>query len=132
LGTTFVERVDPTRGVEDTRHLAQQLGRGRALIWFAEGTFDRRPGLRSFELGAFVVAAQLAVPVIPAGINGTRSMLRAESAFPRRGLVTVAIGPPIPSDGSDWAAALRLRDRTRVAVLERCGEPDLVYELKPI
>ena len=132
LGTAFVERFDPARGVEDARYLASALGERRALAWFPEGTFDRRPGLRSFEMGAFVVAARVGVPVIPAGIHGTRSMLRAESAFPRRSLVTVSFGPPIQPDGTDWAAALRLRDRTRAAVLEKCGEPDLVYEIKPI
>jgi hypothetical protein len=36
--------------------------------------------------------------------------------------------PPIQPDGDDWAAALRLRDRVRAALLERLerdGEPDL-------
>jgi hypothetical protein len=28
-------------------------------------------------------------------------------------------------DGSEWAAAVRLRDRVRAEILKRCGEPDL-------
>ncbi|MHC4938004.1 MAG: AMP-binding protein [Planctomycetota bacterium] len=132
LGTAFVERFDPKRGVEDTRTLAELLEGGQPLAFFPEGTLDRRPGLRSFEMGAFVVAAQAGVPVVPVGIHGSRSLLRSGGSFPRRSLVTVAIASPLEPVGADWNAALRLRDEARAAILERCGEPDLVYEPKPI
>jgi len=132
LGTAFVERFDPKRGVEDTRRLAELLEGGQPLIFYPEGTFDRRPGLRSFEMGAFVVAAEADVPVVPVGLHGTRSLLRSGSSFPRRSLVTVAIATPIAPEGTDWSAALRLRDEARTAILELCGEPDLVYEAKPV
>jgi hypothetical protein len=36
---------------------------------------------------------------------------------------------PIDPDGEDWAAALRLRDRVRAAILKHCGEPDLARAL---
>ncbi|MHC4953696.1 MAG: AMP-binding protein, partial [Planctomycetota bacterium] len=132
LGTAFVERFDPKRGVEDTRHFAAMLERGEPLVFFPEGTFDRRAGLRSFEMGGFVVAAQANIPVVPVGLHGTRSLLRDGSAFPRRSRVTVSMGAPIAPEGTDWSAALRLRDEARAAILETCGEPDLVYEAKPV
>ena len=132
LGTAFVARFDPKRGVEDTRRLAGLLEGGQPLMFFPEGTLDRRPGLRSFEMGAFVVAAQAQVPVVPVALHGTRSLLRDGSSFPRRSLITVAIAAPITPEGSDWSAALRLRDEARAAILETCGEPDLVYEAKPV
>jgi len=37
----------------------------------------------------------------------------------------VTIGAPIAPEGSDWNAAVRLRDRVRAEVLQHCGEPDL-------
>jgi len=133
LGTAFVERFDPKRGVEDTRRLAGLLEGGQPLVFFPEGTLDRRPGLRSFEMGAFVVAAQAQVPVVPVGIHGTRSLLRDGSSYPRRSRITVAIAAPIAPEGNDdWSAALRLRDEARAAILETCGEPDLVYEAKSV
>jgi 1-acyl-sn-glycerol-3-phosphate acyltransferase len=132
LGTAFVERFDPKRAVEDTRRLAGLLEGGESLVFFPEGTLDRRPGLRSFEMGGFVAAAQAGVPVVPVGLHGTRSLLRSGSSFARRSLVTIEIAAPIAPEGDDWSAALRLRDQARAAILEMCGEPDLVYEAKPI
>jgi 1-acyl-sn-glycerol-3-phosphate acyltransferase len=132
LGTAFVERFDLAKGVADTRQLSATLAEGQSLVFYPEGTFDRRPGLRSFEMGAFIVAAEADVPLVPIGIHGTRSMLRADSAFPRRSRIAVTVGRPIQVEGRDWQAAMRLRDQARAAILKTCGEPDLIYEAKPV
>jgi 1-acyl-sn-glycerol-3-phosphate acyltransferase len=132
LGVVFVERFDPARGAEDARRMAPLLRAGQPLVVFVEGTFDRRPGLRSFQMGAFVVASEAGAPVVPAAIRGTRSILRSNSWFPHRGRVEVTFGRPIQPDGTTWEAAVRLRDQARAAILQACGEPDLSYEPKPL
>ena len=48
-----------------------------------------------FYLGAFTVAAEAGVPVIPVAIRGTRSILRANNWLPRRGSVHIDIGEAI-------------------------------------
>ena len=60
-----------------------------------------------FRMGAFVVAAEAGVPVVPVSIRGTRSILRDGHWFPRRGIITVTIGKPIAPEGRGWAAAIR-------------------------
>jgi 1-acyl-sn-glycerol-3-phosphate acyltransferase len=75
-----------------------------------------------------VVATQTGAPLVPLGISGTRSVLRAEQWFPRRGAVSVTIGTPIMPSGTDWNAALQLRDTARAQMLQYCGEPDLAAE----
>jgi 1-acyl-sn-glycerol-3-phosphate acyltransferase len=132
LGTEFVERFDPQRGVEDTDRVLQAVQQGRSMLFFPEGTFGRAPGLRPFRMGAFVVAAQTGVPLVPLGISGTRSVLRAEQWFPRRSTVSVTIGTPIMPPGTDWNAALALRDAARAQMLQYCGEPDLAPEFEVI
>ncbi|MCI0429843.1 MAG: AMP-binding protein [Rhodospirillales bacterium] len=128
LGVAFIERFDTATAMEDLRALSALLEQGEPLIVFPEGTFDRRPGLRAFHMGAFLLAAQMGAPAAPAAIRGTRAVLRADSAFARRGKITVTMADPIEPDGKDWAAAIRLRNRVRSALLEHCGEPDLAYE----
>jgi 1-acyl-sn-glycerol-3-phosphate acyltransferase len=76
-------------------------------------------------MGAFVAAAQAGVPVVPIAIRGTRSMLRPDSWFPRRGAVQVIVGTPIAPSGPDWASAVQLRDAARAVILRHGGEPDL-------
>ncbi|MCH7667237.1 MAG: 1-acyl-sn-glycerol-3-phosphate acyltransferase, partial [Acidobacteria bacterium] len=94
-------------------------------LLFPEGTFDRAPGLRPFRLGAFMLAAETGLPVVPVAIRGTRSVLRGDKWFPRKGTISVAIRPPMRAEGSDLAAAAKLRDAVRAEILEHCGEPDL-------
>jgi 1-acyl-sn-glycerol-3-phosphate acyltransferase len=130
LGTEFVERFDAQRGVEDTERVRQAIDQGRSMLFFPEGTFGRVPGLRPFRMGAFVVAAQTGVPLVPVAIHGTRSILRADQWFPRRGTVTVTVGTPIEPPGPDWSAAIALRDAARAQILGCCGEPDLAAEFE--
>ncbi len=139
IHTEFVERFDTSKSVRDTQHLAEVLKAGHSLMFFAEGTFTRVPGLRPFHLGAFSVAAEAGAPVIPIAIRGTRSILRSGSWFPQRGAITVEIGAPIEpgvasaqSGGDSWATAIALRDRCREFVLRHCGEPDLAADKPPL
>ncbi len=128
IGAEFVERFDLQRGVEDTERLLRVLRSGQPLGFFPEGTFRRMPGLLPFRMGAFVVAAQAGVPIIPVTIRGTRSMLREGEWLPRRGALTVTISAPIAPQGSDWNAAIALRDAARREILQQCREPDLSLE----
>jgi acyl carrier protein len=132
IHTEFVERFETSKGVQDTQHFARVLRAGHQLLFFPEGTFTRVPGLRPFYLGAFTVAAQAAVPVIPVAIRGTRSILRSGSWFPHRGTISIEIGAPLDprelgaQTGADsWSVAIALRDRCRAFILRHCGEPDL-------
>ncbi len=125
IGTDFVERADIKQGVEDASRLAESARAGRAPVFFAEGTFTRSAGLLPFRMGAFVVAAQTGVPLVPVTIRGARSVLRDGSWFARRGTIVVTIAAPIMPQGSDWNAAVALRDAARAEILRHCGEPDL-------
>ena len=125
IGTLFVERFDMQRGLTDLQRGVASAQAGRSLMFFPEGTFTRMPGLRAFRMGAFVAAAEAGVPVVPVAIQGTRSILRGDARFPHRGALRVTVGKPILPDGTDWAAALKLRDAARAQLLERLHEPDL-------
>jgi 1-acyl-sn-glycerol-3-phosphate acyltransferase len=132
IGAEFVERFDPGKSAEDARRIRALAQSGRNLLFFAEGTFTRLPGLRSFRLGAFIIAAESRQPLVPIAISGTRAVLRDGSWFPRRGPIRVQIGEPVqidsePSASSDdsWQLALRLRQLARSFIVRHCGEPDL-------
>ena len=99
LRVEFVERSAATRRIEDTARVVQTVRQGWAVVFFPEGTFGREPGLRPFHMGAFVVAAQAGVPVVPLALRGTRALLRAEQWLPRRGAVRLTFGMPLMPQG---------------------------------
>ncbi len=131
LGIPFVERYDVSGSLADTDALIALAHRGRTLVFFPEGTFTRRMGLSGFYLGAFKVAAEANLPILPGVIRGTRSMLRSDQWFPRHAPISVEIGDPIMPSGTDFGSVLQLRDTVRSAILSRCGEPDLGDLVKP-
>jgi 1-acyl-sn-glycerol-3-phosphate acyltransferase len=127
LGTEFVERFAAHESVQDARRLEVALRAGRALVFFPEGMFTRVPGLQPFRMGAFLVAANTGIPVVPVAICGTRAILRDGQWWPRRGAITITFGAPLlpVADARDaFDAAVRLRDDARAHILRHCGEPD--------
>jgi 1-acyl-sn-glycerol-3-phosphate acyltransferase len=128
IGTLFARRFDPRAGVEDTEAQLKAARAGERIVSMPEGTLTRMPGLLSFHMGAFRVAAEAGIPVVPVTITGTRTVLRGDQWFPRRGRIRVHIGAPLVPTGTAFEAALRLRDTARAQILSRCGEPDLAYE----
>ena len=75
IGSLYVERFDAARGVEDVRRFTEHARRGERLAIFPEGTFTRQAGLRPFLMGAFVIAAEAGIPVVPVTISGAREIL---------------------------------------------------------
>jgi hypothetical protein len=55
-------------------------------------------------------------------------VLRGEQWFPRHGQISVHTGKLHLPDGDDFEAAVRLRDRVRLSILQYSGEPDLAHE----
>ncbi|KLN66376.1 AMP-binding protein [Vibrio sp. VPAP30] len=125
LDTEFVERFDVQQGLADAEKLAGVAKSSQPLFLFPEGTFYRMAGLHEFHMGAFTAAAQAKLPVIPVTLRGTRSKLRGDSLFPRRGNISVTFSPPLFAQGRDWNAAVALRDQARAEILRLSGEPDL-------
>ena len=85
----------------------------------------RNTGLMTFRTGAFQAVAEAGIAVVPVALRGLRSVLRDGTWYLRRAPVTVTLGAPLLPEGSDWAAAVKLRDAVREEILKSCGEPDL-------
>jgi 1-acyl-sn-glycerol-3-phosphate acyltransferase len=131
LGVLFVERHDVSASLSDTGRAVAAARRGRNIVFFPEGSFTRRAGLSEFYLGAFKVAAEAGLPVLPGILRGTRLMLRSDQWFPRWAALSVRIEDAVIPSGKDFASVLRLRDAARKAVQAGCGEPDLEELVKP-
>jgi len=125
FGSKFVERFDVRLSAEHAGELVRVARRGTSLIVFAEGKLTRFTGLHPFRTGAFQVAVEAGVPVVPVALRGARSVLRDGTWFPRRAPVSVSFAKPIAANGEGWSAAVQLRERVRAEVLRHCGEPDL-------
>ena len=64
-----VERFDVQKSAEHADELTEAAKRGQSLAIFPEGTLLRRPGLLPFRMGAFQVAAEAGIPVVPIALR---------------------------------------------------------------
>jgi 1-acyl-sn-glycerol-3-phosphate acyltransferase len=131
LDVLFLDRFEVVDSLADLEGAQAAAQGNHLLVFFPEGTFTRRAGLSGFYLGAFKVAAQANLPVVPGSLRGTRTMLRGEQWLPRWSPVSVTIAPPVMPAGTDLAAIVKLRDAVRGVILAGCGEPDLGELIKP-
>jgi acyl carrier protein len=125
LGAYFADRAVAKAGLEEVETYKDLVRGGSRLVVFPEATFFRTPGLLQFRLGAFAIACGTQTLVLPIAITGTRSILRGEQWFPRRGSVKVRVLSAAVPSGRDFAAAVELRNHVRSKILSHCGEPDM-------
>jgi len=125
IGVQFVDR-GRTTGLRDAlSSLAEVVRHGTGLVFFPEGGLSPVVGVRRFHHGAFVVAAEAGVPVVPVALRGTRRLVAPGTLRPRPGRVEVEIGQPIRPVGTGWQAAVDVANRARQVIVERCSEPDV-------
>ena len=82
LGVAFVERFDASASLADADKISGMAKEGRLFVFFPEGTFTRRAGLLGFYMGAFKVAADANLPVVPGILRGVRTLLARRPVVP--------------------------------------------------
>lgn len=88
-------RGNSKSGKEAIQEASGYLKRGVSVLLFPEGTRSRDGEIQSFKLGAFKLAADLEIPIVPIVIHGTRDLLpKGKRLLARRVEVTVKIGTP--------------------------------------
>lgn len=123
VGVETVDRSTDQSKVRAYRRIAEHA-QGRRLLYFPEGSFDSAPGIQPFQMGAFLTAVVAQEPVLPLVLKGNRDKLPANRWNPRPGAVEVVVGDLIWPEGANWQAAVRLRQRTRNAIVSMSDEPD--------
>ncbi len=91
LGSEFVERFDRHQGATDARRVLRAAASGQSWVFFPEGTFDERRGIRRFLMGAFAIAHRSGMPVVAVAIHGTRDLFPPGSLMIYRRPIRVQI-----------------------------------------
>jgi acyl carrier protein len=122
-GYVTIERADPSQRLAGADDVVARLEQGPWLAVFPEGTFDRRPRLLPFRLGAFRAAVETGRPIVPVALAGTRDMLPDGTWLFRPARLSVHVYPPLRPTGVGWQEIVRLRDAARDQIAQGCGEP---------
>ena len=90
-----------------------RLARRVSVMIFPEGTRSRTDDLLPFKDGAFKLAIEAGVPILPIAVAGTRDCMAKGSFAFRRARARARVLPPVPTEGMTNADVAALRDRVR-------------------
>ncbi|WP_433681193.1 HAD-IB family hydrolase [Nocardia sp. CA-119907] len=115
VGVTFIDRANTTQAKAALAPVVETLRDGLSIVVAPEGTRSYTPGIGPFKKGAFHIAIQAGVPVIPVVVRNAGEVNWRNSMVARQGTVDVAILDPIdvsgwdPNDMDDQVEAVRQR-----------------------
>lgn len=95
VGHIFIDRSHKRIALESLSQAKRKLVNGTSVVIFPEGTRSRdgKPG--AFKRGAFKLAKELDLPILPITINGTKSILPAGTLDLMPGKASMTIHAPI-------------------------------------
>ena len=99
----FVDRHDTAQARKALQPAVQKLRDGISLAIAPEGTRSATPALGPFKKGAFHVAMQAGVPIVPIVIRNSGELMWRGATTIHAGTVQVAVLPPVPTTG--WTVA---------------------------
>ena len=94
-GFIRINRSNHAEAIRSLTRAAESIRGGRPLILFPEGTRSKDGKLQPFKKGAFHLATQAGVPVVPVIIRGTFEIMPPGSIRIRSGPVEVFFERPI-------------------------------------
>jgi 1-acyl-sn-glycerol-3-phosphate acyltransferase len=98
-GHIFVDRSGPKKIAQTIRKAKNSLTDGTSLVVFAEGERTHTGRMSYFKKGAFQLADDLQLPVVPVTINGSFEILSRNGKWIHRHRMTLTIHEPIPPKG---------------------------------
>lgn len=116
LGHIYVDRSNREAALASINAAKQRIVDGTSVLFFPEGTRSRDNRMRPFKKGAFRMALDLQLPILPITIQGTRDILPSDTLDLYPGRATMTIHPPIAIDSYDNTRLNELIDRTRAVI----------------
>ncbi len=106
-GHIFVDNSSPAAVRKTMAKAESTLQRGMSLVVFPEGSRSFTGKMRPFRKGAYQLAMEFNLPVVPVTIDGAFDVMPRTAKLPRWGTINLTIHPPVSAPADE-------ADRTRV------------------
>ncbi len=116
LQQIYVDKSSPS-AIRHTMNRAEKLLQGgMSIVVFPEGSRTHTGHMRPFKRGAFMLATEFRLPVVPLSIDGSFRVMPRNARLPRWGHIRLTIHRPIfpPEQGYDLPE-LMARSRETIA-----------------
>jgi len=116
IGHVFIDRSNRQAAIETINQAKAKIVDGVSILFFPEGTRSLDGRLRPFKRGAFRMALDLGLPLLPATVVGTRDVLPAGTRRLFPGRARLVFHDPIPTECLGDEDLPRLIDQTREVI----------------
>jgi len=95
IGTVVIDRSNRDKARESLQQAGEKMRGGLSVFMFPEGTRSPTFEIRDFKKGAFALAVQARVPIVPVIIEGTQKVLPTKKLLIYSEPVQVHVLPPV-------------------------------------
>jgi len=101
LGHIYIDRSNTKAALESIAAARKKIVNGTSVLFFPEGTRSKNRKLGRFKKGAFKMAVDVGLPILPVTITGTADILPPKTTNLVPGKVKMIIHKPISVSGYD-------------------------------
>ncbi|XP_061164393.1 1-acyl-sn-glycerol-3-phosphate acyltransferase alpha-like [Saccostrea echinata] len=96
----FLDRHDHAKAVQQMNAVVDQIHSKKLKVFvFPEGTRNRNGSMLAFKKGAFHIAVQSQVPIVPVVFSSYKSIYSKEKKIFKSGKITITCLPPVSTAG---------------------------------
>lgn len=116
MGNIFIDRRNRQAAIQSLDEAKRRLVNGVSLVFFPEGTRSKTSEMLPFKKGAFVMAKEMNLPILPISLCNTRNALPSGSILPRAGQVQLVVHSPITAAEVEQLSHEQLRDKAQTMI----------------
>ncbi|NNF04331.1 MAG: 1-acyl-sn-glycerol-3-phosphate acyltransferase [Rhodothermales bacterium] len=120
--SVFLDKSSPRRSVESMRLAGARIRDGLSVIIFPEGARSYEQKLQPFKRGAFMLAVEAGVPVVPVTILNAYRHFDEKRKLAQPGTIEVAIGEPVSMEGVTRKQIPEIMETVRLAMQREIDE----------
>lgn len=118
--------IDRSKGADSMRKVTEDgkmwIGRGASIAMFPEGTRSKSGEIGRFKQGAFALAKEAGVEILPVVMHGTRTVLNKFYLVNWRNVLKVSVLPPISAEEVAATPMPELMEKTRTMMCEKYNQ----------
>lgn len=120
-GHIYVDNCTPAAIRQTMQDAERQLARGMSVVVFPEGARTLDGKVHAFRRGAYTLAVEFGLPVVPITIDGAYKVMPRTAWLPRPGHIKLTIHQPIEAsaDGHDLKSLI---DQSREQIISALPE----------
>lgn len=109
----YIDRSDPRRSLASIKEAGQCIREGTSVLIFAEGARSYSSKLGPFKKGAFILAVEAGVPLVPVTLVNAYQFMDERHYAARPGTIRLIVGEPLSMEGKHRRDISEIMDRVR-------------------